>query len=175
MAPHPVDDEHLRLIQANIDRYGLHLQGVVGTRPGTTWTYTVGLLPLIGGEVVTFGIDPARAGHALNALPAAFAGDEPVAIGRRNPLVLDRARYALLRVEPGRARRRTHWCPAAVAYWRAVGRSQRALRPYQLVWSDDAGRLPWERGFDRRLRRLQPLLDVSPPRARRRPAFTGRW
>lgn len=171
--PYLVDEAHLRRIQSNIERYGLHLEGVLGTRPGATWTYTVGLRPLIGGEVLAIGIEPERAATALNELPPLFHPGDPVAIGRRNPLVLDRARFALLRVEASRARRRTHWVPAAVAYWSALGSAPRSMRLYQLVWSDLAGRLPWEPGFDRSLRRLQPLLDTPPQRSRRR-AVAGR-
>ena len=54
------------------------------------------------------------------------------------------------------------WLPLAL--WRryAVTGKRHGLEAFQLVLSDPDGRLPWEDGYDERLRTLQPALWLAP-------------
>ena len=113
-------------------------------------------------ELIVFGLDQASPhGLATRVVERIKAGVE-VTTGRHGGERLDGLPIAYLEVDGAYWREPSDYFLGWLDYYRAVQRNpdRRAL---QLVWSDEEGLLPWDKGFSVRLRRLQPLLDVPSP------------
>lgn len=136
--------EYLTSVCTQIDRYGWLVQGVRGTRLHTAWAYTVGLTEYGVPELVITGRRLEVAASMLNAV-AKYTLDE-VEISPGETMHLGEVYLeAVALPHPG-----AHLFRAAAMY----GDRARAV---QMVWSDERGRLPWERGH-RGGRGGQPVL-----------------
>jgi hypothetical protein len=60
------EDELFDLIRANIDKHYLHIVGVFNAAPA--FTYTIGLSPRVGYELIMVGVDPRNAAITLNSI-----------------------------------------------------------------------------------------------------------
>lgn len=143
----------LRNVHELMVRHGWAVQGVERHRDRPPWAYTVGLTEAGLPELVVTGMGLAEACDLLNDVAHHVVHAEPPVPGERipfegGPLV------EVVRLNTPEAHLHT-----AVALF---GPGVRAL---QLVWADDRGHWPWERGF-RGLRGGQPVLGA---RCRPRP------
>jgi hypothetical protein len=125
--------------------YGWAVQGVERERARPPWAYTVGLTPLDLPELLITGLPLPRSAGLLNrAAPHVLRGRPPEP-GERMRLV-DGPLVEFVAVEHPDV----HLLTALALFGDDV-------RGVQLVWADDRGRWPWERGFRGR-RGGQPVL-----------------
>jgi hypothetical protein len=143
MCDHPdatFDDYVDELLRPRIERFGFAVQAVGGSRVHAPFSYTVGLTALGLPEAVVTGKRPTEAADVLNDLARepALAGDHLERDGELFEVVAVPHPEAHLHIATGL------YGPASV-------------RARQLVWADDRGRWPWERGH-RGGRGGQPVL-----------------
>ncbi|MEZ5382322.1 MAG: DUF4262 domain-containing protein [Microthrixaceae bacterium] len=126
------------------------LEAPEGPRPG--YTFTVGFEATWGHpEVALWGLAPAAARGLLDLVAAQVAAGIELPVGAVFSGLLEHdLRSALLEVEviPADAR-----FPGAAVFYGAT-----PFRVWQFVWPDKAGLLPWEDGYDQRLRVAQPVV-----------------
>ncbi len=97
-----------------------------------------------------FGLTPAEAGGLVALVADLLRGGTEIPVGVELAGIFDgelRARFA--RLEPDQVEA---WLPSSVT-WR--GAPSDAV---QLLWPDRNGFLPYEAGFEQRLRRAQPVI-----------------
>lgn len=133
--------EHLRGI---IDRRGWAVQSVLGTRTRAPFSYTVGLTGRGLPELVLTGREWQDAGPVLHGA-AQYTVDE-VEVRAGEVMHLGELHLEAVEVEHPEA----HLLAAVALYGPGV-------RAVQMVWADERGRLPWERGH-RGGRGGQPVL-----------------
>lgn len=142
--PARTDEDHLREIEQRIDRHGWLVQAVAGTRGQAPLAYTVGLTDLGLPELLVTGRPPEPGAPLLNAV-----AQQTLEQGEVRPGEVVHLEH--LHVEAvGLPHPDAHLFTAAYLYGPA-------LRAVQLVWADDRGVLPWERGH-RGGRGGQPVL-----------------
>lgn len=126
------------------------LETAEGPRPG--YTFTVGFEASWGHpEVAIWGLAPAAARGLLDLVAAQVAAGIHLPVGAVFAGLLDNdLRAALLEVDVVAADERF---PGAAVFY-----GDSPFRMWQLVWPDKSGRLPWEDGYDRRLRVAQPVV-----------------
>jgi hypothetical protein len=148
--PDRTKGDALRGIAELVRTHGWAIQYVEGDRWRPPWAYTVGLTACGLPELLVTGLSSKRVASYLNGLGNHLLHAEPPVPGDRLELrgtpMLEVVRVA----EPS-----VHLLVAATFF----GPDITAL---QLVWSDDRGGWPWDRGF-RSGRWPQPVLG---PRAR---------
>ena len=157
-------DELLFDFHGRIERHGWMVMQVMGggDRRGAPWAYTIGLADRYGHpELTVVGLDHDSSEFHLQEAATRVARGEDLAAA---PVVeFDRVR---MKVRPVHWQ---HWTTDRFAMWvnyyGALGRHPDP-RAVQLVWPDDRGRYPGQKGFDPMFRGLQPRLDRA-PRARR--------
>lgn len=119
-------------------------------RPG--YTYTIGFETRFGRpEVVIFGLAPVAARGLLGLIADQYAAGVELPVGVVFVGLLENdLRSSLLEVDVA-----THagLVPAAVEHHGGTG-----FRLVQFVWPDRSGRLPWDDGYDARLRLAQPVI-----------------
>jgi hypothetical protein len=126
------------------------------TPPTPAYGYTVGLEKLVGfPEVAVFGLTPVAARGLLGLVVDLLVGGTEIPIGSLFTGLLDNdLRSAMLAVDLDEHRdlfaTATHWY---------AGEPYRVV---QLAWPDRNGWMPWEAGFDERLRYAEPLIGVFP-------------
>jgi hypothetical protein len=115
---------------------------------GTRMAYTVGLSASGLPEIVVFGLPPATAHGILN---------DAAELLKEDKLPLDAPISGLATNLPLVCKQ----VPAerGVGYINvAIARAGRPVNLIQLVWPDEKGRFPWQKKFDKKLRRLQLSL-----------------
>lgn len=137
--------DHLDHMRGLMIKYGWAVQGVERGKIHPPWAYTLGLSQCGLPELVVTGLPLGRATRLLNGVAAHLVHAEPPTPGERIPLV-DGPLVEIVELSHPDAHLNT-----AVALF---GRNLRAL---QLVWADDRGCWPWDRGF-RGGRGGQPVL-----------------
>ncbi len=137
--------DHLDHMRGLMIRHGWAVQGVEGDKIHPPWADTLGLTECGLPELVVTGLPLGRATRLLNGVAAHIVHAEPPAPGERIPLVGGPLIEIVELPHPD-----AH-LDTAVAFF---GRDFRAL---QLVWADDRGGWPWQRGF-RGGRGGQPVL-----------------
>ncbi len=152
-------DQALFEIDANVAKYGFHATAVFGGHDGPSWVYTVGLLETWSHpELIVFGLPP-KVGYAgINAVVEDVAAGLTHTVGRGHPFELGGIRSCLIPVLAEYWRYPCDYLIGCPHYYGAKGSKVR-LDAVQLVWSDENGRLPWDRGFQQRFAADQPLLD----------------
>jgi hypothetical protein len=124
--------------------------------PAPGYAYTIGFETAFSfPEVVIFGLTPVAA-SGLAGLVADFLGSgTELPVGPLFTGLLDNElRCALLPVDVAE---HVQLFEAAVAWNGGAG-----FRMVQLVWPDRSGWLPWEPGFDQKLRLAEPVLGQVP-------------
>jgi hypothetical protein len=134
--------DHMRALMV---RHGWAVQQVEGDRIHPPYAYTLGLTDCGLPELVITGMALSRAARLLNRVAEHTIHAEPPAAGEQIPLVGGPLVEIVELPHPD-----AHLDTAVALF----GRTLRAL---QLVWADDRGRWPWERGF-RGGRGGQPVL-----------------
>jgi hypothetical protein len=124
------------------------------------WSYSIGLVEQGLPELVITGLASAHALYAANFVYSEIQRGGPIVDGEVTwfdgvPLRLDQVGDDWLDTDPGRM---GQW----IDHY-AIGRSELTLPAVrQIVWGDDAGRFPDDRGCDPLVRRFQPLLADDP-------------
>lgn len=141
-------DEYMGVVAKNIADYGQHIVGVFSDGAAPHFTYTVGLLPVIGFELLVFGLPLPVAQPVLNDIGA------HVRAGR--PLDLDKAelRFTNLPIK-------FLACGPKAQQYNGVAQRfyGREVPMVQVVIADRAGLFPTDAGFDHEyMDGMQPLL-----------------
>jgi Domain of unknown function (DUF4262) len=157
MAEMSVRDEALFRIDWAIETHGFFIQYVFGDADRPPWAYTVGFLERDYPELVVLGLDDVSAAGFLHGVYDRIAAGDPPAVGREHAHECCGNPYRLVPIPLDR------WLMpdddlllGCRDYYGVRGRFPTEPRAAQLVWADPDGYLPWEPGFEPRLRRLQP-------------------
>lgn len=137
--------DHLDHMRGLMVRHGWAVQGVEGDRIHPPYAYTLGLTECGLPELVVTGMPLPRAAALLNSVAQHVVHAEPPAVGERIPLI-GGPLVEIVELPHPDAHLNT-----------AVALFAGELRALQLVWADDRGHWPWERGF-RGMRGGQPVL-----------------
>lgn len=149
------DMDHLDKIRWIIEEQGWAAEPVAAAsepEPTPGYTYTVGFEPTFGQpEVVIYGLQPVAARGLLGMVADQHAGGVSLPVGGMFTGLLENdLRCCLLDVPADAAAGRFPTADGILG----VG----AFRVLQFVWPDRSGRLPWDDGYDERLRLAQPVI-----------------
>lgn len=149
------DMDHLDKIRWIIEEQGWAAEPVAATtepEPTPGYTYSIGFEPTFGQpEVVIFGLQPVAARGLLGMVADQHGGGVSLPIGGMFTGLLENdLRCCLLEVPAAQVVERF---PTADGILGVGG-----YRVLQFVWPDRAGRLPWDDGYDDRLRLAQPVI-----------------
>lgn len=119
--------------------------------PVPGYTYTIGFEGTFGRpEVVIFGLTPVAARGLLGLIADQHAGGVELPVGAVFVGLLENdLPCALLQVDPGHD---------AELFADGVDLHDGPFRTLQFVWPDRDGHLPWDEGYDERLRLAQPVI-----------------
>jgi Domain of unknown function (DUF4262) len=146
--PLPAEDE--RTI-ANIEEYGCSVINVARTSYGLGWSYTIGIYDTCGKpEVVTVGLPPNTAHHALNEAARLLRSGAELTKGRYRDLVGE-VECEFRPVDPKWAAHLMGW-----AGWYYGGYDFPVL---QVVYPDRENRFPEDQNFDKVF--AQPLMQPN--------------
>jgi hypothetical protein len=137
--------EYLDRMARTAEKYGWAVQGIERERHRPPWAYTVGLTPRGRPELLITGLPLRRSANLLNRMAAQLLRGATPASGERMQLA-DGPLVEFVPVEHPDV----HLLTALALYGPHV-------RGLQVVWADDLGGWPWERGFRGR-RGGQPVL-----------------
>ncbi len=150
-------------IQADIKNFGWHITSVSAPMMPPTYAYSTGLYETLRRpELVIFGLHPNQMASAINALGDMLRSGHPsFSSGTRLARFWedDTLPAAFGAVQP-------HWQRKVLAVSQWFYR-QKIVPTLQCYWPDDAGRFPWEPGFDAALDLFQPLLSRGSAREAR--------
>ena len=152
--------EHDDKILWMVETHGWALEAVLPrpdlSPPSPAYAYTVGLEKLVAfPEIAVFGLTPAAARGLLGLVVDLLVGGTEIPIGSLFTGLLDNdLRSALLAVDLDE-----HGDLFATATHWYAGEPYRVV---QLAWPDRNGWMPWESGFDERLRYAEPLIGDVP-------------
>jgi hypothetical protein len=123
--------------------------------PQAGYVYTIGFETSFGHpEVVIFGLTGQAASGLLRMIGGHLAGGGALPVGEEFVGLLDNElRSVLLPIDTDAA----EGLFASADLWYA-GEEYRVL---QFVWPDKQGWLPWESGYDQRLRYAQPVIGTA--------------
>jgi hypothetical protein len=155
------DIPHAEKIEWMIETEGWALEPVTpdaATDPPTpAYAYTIGLPALLGfAEVAVFGLTPVAARGLVGLVVDAIRGGTEIPLGVELVGLLDndlRCLFAPVDVDAN-----SSYFDTAVAWY--------AGEPFELVqllYPDRNGFMPYETGFDQRLRFAQPVVGVTDP------------
>lgn len=143
---HSVDDL-MRAVADNIAKHGQHLVGVTGNQP---FTYTVGLLPHAGFEMIVFGLPHTLAGTILNGIAARLRQGVTLEFDKAD------SRFTNMPIKFMKCGPKAQEFIGVARRYYAVGLD---VPMVQIVICDRAGKLPGDPGFDHaRMDQMQPLL-----------------
>lgn len=153
-------DYYDEVVLPTISRYGWMVQFVGGDRTYAPFAYTVGLTEAGLPELVVTGLTDQRSARLLNGVGAHYLHVDPVPEHGDRIRLTDSVLLEVVALPHPDA----HLFVARNVYGDV-------LRAQQLVWHDDRGRWPWERGH-RASRGGQPVLG---PRHAGMPASMQAW
>ena len=149
----PAMAERLGPVRANVERYGWHVQMVVGDPLHQPWTYTIGLFTTFGHpELAMFGIDGNQATLLLNLMAERVGKGERFAAGASDDGVLSEHPVRLAAVRP-------EWYPPY--FGAAIDWYLDEFPILQVLLPDRHGRFPDDPASE--FRRAQPLLSSADP------------
>lgn len=136
-------------LEQNIREYGVAILGTstdIAGR-GVSMTYTIGLADAGLPEIVTFGLPMHVAQVLLN---------QAAVMLREGKLRLDAAVEELGNLPLVFKNAPAHSVVDFIV--QANNRAGRNLPALQMFWPDQAGHFPWDKGFDKRFKGMQPML-----------------
>lgn len=164
---------HRRDVEKRIRRHGWTAIYVGDYSTAPTWAYTIGFQSSLGApEIIVFDLPEASANDVFHeAFRQIKAGDlvirdnEPWALGGDGRLMWRK-------VHPSRfVGDEEPWLGIALTFHTVLSPESGDFEAFQLVLSDTEGRLPWEDGYDERLRpRQRALYEPASPRQASEPA-----
>lgn len=154
------DSWHKWDIAKRIERHGWTGIYVGDYSTAPTWAYTIGFRRSLGApEVVVFDI-PQDAANAVfhEVFREIQAGELVIRDGERwrpddGPMVWRKVHPSRFADDPEQP-----WLSLALTFGGMLGPSDKEFDAYQLVVGDTEGNLPWEPGYDERLRPRQRAL-----------------
>jgi uncharacterized protein DUF4262 len=154
-----------RSVERSVRRHGWTGIYVGDYSTAPTWAYTIGFrASLAAPEIVVFDLPPASADAVFHELYRQLKTGELV-IGDGELWRADEgARSVWRKVHPSRfVDDEEPWLGIALVFDNISNRQPGDFEAYQLVLSDADGRLPWDAGYDERLRPRQRALYEPPP------------
>lgn len=154
---HEVDMNPLirSLVEGNLKRYGLHIQGVFPTSDSPpdfkTFTYTIGLYPELGYEILVFVLPMDLVGAYLNAIHEEVIDKGPGTIKLDVPddRWFGSVPVMFRRADPIKVR---EFVVQADMYY------EKEVPVVQMVFSDKHGKFPGCKDYDARFGAMQPLM-----------------
>ena len=148
--PVPEDDRDHKLL-ADIARVGWAVLAITEDDDGPGYAFSVGLFHTLGHpEIVLMGLRPETAQRLINLMGEAIRGGQRFEAGNRYEGLAEG--FPLAFVAVGEQHYREY---LGYARWFYHGSDFPVV---QCVWPDKAGRFPWERDYDGRFLKVQPLL-----------------
>lgn len=147
------DMDHLDKIRWVVEENGWCAEPVAGSEdpPRPPYTYTVGFEESFEHpEVVIFGLQPVAARGLMEMMAEHLDAGGTLPVGEFVGLLDNGLRCALL---PVRLTDHRDLFTGLSAY-----HGERPFRVEQFVWPDRQGRLPWDPGYEERLRLAQPVI-----------------
>ena len=151
---------HAEKIEWMIETHGWALEPVsarADTDPPTpSYAYTIGVPALTGfAEIGVFGLTPVAANGLIGLVVDALRGGTEIPLGVELVGLLDNdLRCYFAPVDPAL---HAAWFGTAIA-WYADRHRRRPFDVVQLLYPDRNGFMPYEMGFDQRLRFAQPVV-----------------
>jgi hypothetical protein len=140
----------------HIEEYGCSVVSVAGTEYGLGWSYTIGVFDTAGKpEIITIGLQPGIAHHALNEAARLQRADVDLTKNRHRHLI-GQVDCEFRPVDPKWISHLMGW-----AVWYYNGTDFPVL---QAVYPDLKNRFPEDEGFDKEFE--QPLIQPSSPTTR---------
>lgn len=152
-------------IARSVDRHGWTGIYVGDYSTAPTWAYTVGFRGTLSApEIIVFDVPQAGANAIFHeAFRQIKAGELVIADGEPWPPDGE-GRSVWRKVHPSRlGENEEPWLGLALAHACILNPEAGDFEAYQLVLSDGEHRLPWEAGYDERLRPRQPALYEPAP------------
>lgn len=153
MTTSPFFDE----IKANVDRCGLHIFGVAGSKDSPSFTYTIGFAAHGLPEVIVFSLDPRVVGLYLNRYFDEIVNQKTRDAGPGMLMPEDNwFNLPLSVINADRAKASEYACQAL---YFASDMSWDAPNFVQWVWPDRNRLFPWQNGYDAvTFSKRQPVL-----------------
>lgn len=150
---------HMRNTERRIRKHGWTAIYVGDYRSAPTWVYTVGFDDTLNQpELVVFDVQQADANELLWQAFEELKSGELVLEDGKVWVEDEQARLVWRKVHPSQIRSADGWFAfAAERRRRRTGRAF-GLEVFQLVLADGERRMPWDNGYDERLRFRQPAL-----------------
>ncbi|WP_309605521.1 DUF4262 domain-containing protein [Phenylobacterium sp.] len=129
-----------------------------------TWAYTIGFRSSLGSpEIVVFDLPRRSADGVFQEVFRQLTAGETVLADGKPWKPEEPGRFVWRKVHPGRfVDDEEPWLGISVTIDAMMNSSAEDFEAYQLVLSDADGRLPWEAGYDERLRpRQRALYDAA--------------
>lgn len=151
----PSAEEITRRFQADIDRSiaqtGIHIQPILPSDENPPYVYTVGMTLIGAPELIVFGLPPQVAASMIHKMFAEMRmGNRP----KNQKDIIDLASVPL-RLENVSRSAVDEFTGQGDAYLVSHGHRPKYQ---QLMWPDEQGIFPNEKGFDERYRATQPYL-----------------
>ena len=152
---------HTEKIEWMIESNGWALEPVTPnseTNPPTpSYAYTIGVPAHIGfPEIAVFGLTPSAANGLIGMVIDACRGGTEIPFGIELIGLLDNDLRCFF--APIGADSAAEYLPTAVAWYRGE-----PFESVQLIYPDRSGFMPYETGFEQRLRLAQPIVGVVEP------------
>ncbi|SUE95900.1 Uncharacterised protein [Ectopseudomonas mendocina] len=148
---------YFEAIKANIDRCGIHLFGIFASEDGPGFTYSIGFAAHGLPEVIVFALDMHMVGPYINRYYDEIVNKKTRDAGPAVLMPEDdwfNLPLSVINVESGRAE---DFAVQAYAFAEDMGWKKPEF--VQWVWSDTAGKMPWQQGYDKeRFGKAQPVL-----------------
>lgn len=153
------DERHRWDIADRIARLGWTAIYVGDYQTAPTWAYTIGFRAIGAPEIVVFDLPQEQANGLFHELFRDLKAGLIIREGERwRPHELEKP-FVWREVHPSRFEDQENpWLGISHGFALATSPGQGVFQAFQLVLSDPDGRLPWEPGYDERLRHLQRAL-----------------
>lgn len=143
-------------IKANVDRCGLHIQGVFPSAEGPGFTYTIGFTRLGLPEVICFGLDMKMIAPFMNRYYDEIVNQKTRDAGPGMLMPEDNwFNLPLSVINAEQSKASVHACQA---FYFACDMKWDVPNFVQWVWCDHNGLFPWQKGFDGKYFPMQPIL-----------------
>ena len=157
----PSPQEIARRIQAtihqNVEQHGLHIQYVFADENTPSFIYTIGMTNLGAPELIMFGLPPEAVHDAINQF---FQEISLQARPKDEKSISDLWSVTML-LEEVDACVASEYTIQCEQYFQGTGKRPKYK---QMVWPDEAGKYPNQKGFNKKFEDVQPFIGRRQPR-----------
>lgn len=144
-----VEDYEQRII-SNVEKYGVSMTSVFGTEEKPPFTYTIGLKKTYNmPELIVFGLDPQSA-HGVLYAAIGLIKQGNFDFDALHSQIIEGFQCAFKNVPFEIAKK--------YAYSASWFYNNERYEMSQLIWPDEAGKFPWDDGFNNKFKKIQPVL-----------------